>query len=300
MKQSRLATHDGKQIVLYVWDEVASPKAVVKIAHGMAEHSARYDGFAKFLNDNGFVVVMHDQRGHGLTAEKGCLGFESGDMWENDVRDQLFVLDYCREKYRLPLFMMGHSYGSFVTQAVIERRPDVKGFVLCGSNYMSGASFRLCYQIARIMCHNKGGSYPATLLANLSFGAYEKKIPGKNNWLNRDSAEVQKYNNDEMCGFVCSANFYRCFMLGTRNLYKKESYQNVDTAVPLLIIAGENDPVGDFGKGVKKLDKFYREKAGCTDVTLKLWPDCRHEILLELNKTEVFETILDFFNKKLA
>lgn len=300
MKQSRFVSHDGKEVELYVWDDVQSPKGVVKIAHGMAEHSARYDEFAKFLNANGFVVVMNDHRGHGLSTDKMSLGYEEGDMWENNVLDQLAVLDYCKEKYpTLPRFMMGHSYGSFINQAVIERRPDVNGFILCGSCYMSGASYRLCYAIARNMCRNRGGRYPAELLANLSFGMYERKIPGKNNWLNRDEKEVALYNADEMCGFVCSANFYRTFMLGIRQLYKKEFYGNIDVEKPILIISGSNDPVGDYSKGVQKLSKFYTEKVGCTDVEMRLYKDARHEILKEQNKQEVFDDVLRWLNENL-
>ena len=115
MNLSRFTSHDGKEVQLYVWDNVKNPKAVVKIAHGMAEHSARYDDFANYLNSCGYIVVMNDHRGHGLTAEKDSLGYEAGDMWTNNVRDQLAILDYCRDKWQLPLFMMGHSYGSFIS-----------------------------------------------------------------------------------------------------------------------------------------------------------------------------------------
>ena len=214
-------SHDGKKIKVYIWDEVKNPKAVVKIAHGMVEHSARYDDFARFLNGKGYIVVMNDHRGHGLTAERDSLGYEEGDMFTNNVLDQLTLLDYCREKYNLPLFMAGHSYGSFVTQAVIEQHPDVKGFVLFGSNYIKGISYTACGAVARNMCRHKGGRYPAQTIVNLSFKQYEKKIPGKNAWLNRDEAEVKKYNEDEFCRFVCSANFYRTFMAGIKKLYKK-------------------------------------------------------------------------------
>ena len=234
MKLSRFTSHDGREIQLYVWDDVKNPKAVVKIAHGMAEHSARYDDFAQFLNSRGYVVVMNDHRGHGLTAAKDSLGYEEGDMWTNNVRDQLAVLDYCREKYKLPLIMMGHSYGSFITQAVIEEHPDVTGFVLCGSNYMKDISFTLCRMIAKSMCRHKGGRYPAQLIVNLSFKMYEKKFSGTNAWLNTDEAEVKKYNDDPMNGFVCSANFYRTFMNGISHLYKKEYYSQINAEKPFI------------------------------------------------------------------
>ena len=298
MNLSRFSSHDGKEVQLYVWDNVKKPKAVVKIAHGMAEHSARYDDFAQFLNANGYIVVMNDHRGHGLTASKDSLGYEQGDMWTNNVKDQLAILDYCRDKWGgLPLFMMGHSYGSFITQAVIEEHPDVNGFVLCGSNLMKGASFSLFRMIAKGMCRHKGGRYPAELIVKLSFKMYERKFPGQNAWLNRDEAEVKKYNDDPMNGFTCSANFYRSFMNGIRNLYKNEFYSQINQDKPLLIIAGSDDPVGAYGKGVKKLDAFYTSKVGVKDVTLHLYDGARHEILNEQCKEQVYDDVINWLDK---
>ena len=300
MNLSRFTSHDGREVQLYVWDNVAKPKAVVKIAHGMAEHSARYDDFAQYLNSRGYVVVMNDHRGHGLTADKDSLGYEEGDMWTNNVRDQLAILDFCREKWQLPLFMMGHSYGSFITQAVIEEHPDVKGYVVCGSNYMKSISFTLCRLIAKSMCRNKGGRYPAQLIVNLSFKMYEKKFPGENAWLNRDEAEVAKYNDDPMNGFVCSANFYRSCMCGIKNLCANTYYSQIDVDKPSLLIAGSDDPVGAYGKGVKKLDKFYRNKVGVKDVTLQLYDGARHEILNEQCKQDVYQDVANWLDAQLV
>lgn len=295
MKQSQFSSHDGKNIALYIWDEVQQPKAVVKIAHGMAEHSARYDHFAQYLNSKGFIVVMNDHRGHGLTAESDSLGYEEGDMWTNNVKDQLALIDYCRETYNLPVVMMGHSYGSFITQAVIEHAPNVAGFVLCGSNYMKDISFTLCKLIARNMCRKKGGRYPAQLLVNMSFKMYEKKFPGESAWLNRDTDEVKKYNEDPLCGYTCSANFYRTFMEGISRLYKKTEYSRIDVAKPLLIIAGSQDPVGNYGKGINKLEKFYVKKVGVNSVEKHLYQDARHEILNEpLCKQQVYDDVAEW------
>lgn len=300
MKLTRFTSHDGKEVQLYTWDEVKKPKAVVKIAHGMAEHSARYDEFAKYLNQRGYVVVMNDHRGHGLTAEKDSFGYEEGDMFGNNVNDQLYILDYCREKYNLPLFMMGHSYGSFVTQAVVERHPNVNGYILCGSNYIKGASFTLCGLVARGMCRHKGGRYPAELIVNLSFKSYEKKFDGTNSWLNRDQSEVAKYNDDETCGFTCSANFYRSFMQGISKLYSKEQYSDINVDIPMLIISGGDDPVGNYGKGVAKLAKFYTDRVGVKDVTTHIYDNARHEILNELNKTDVFADVADWLDRVIS
>lgn len=300
MKITEFVSYDGRKIALYIWDEVKNAKAVVKIVHGMAEHSARYNDFARYLNTYGYIVVMNDLRGHGETAAKGSLGYEDGDMWGNNVNDQLALLQYCAQNYNLPLFVMGHSYGSFVTQAVIERHPDVKGFVVCGSDYIKGASYKLCGVIARYMCRHKGGRYPAQLIANLSFGVYEKKFGAANAWLNRDADSVKLYNNDPMCGFTCSANFYRTFMAGISHLYSRKSYSAINTDTPIFIIAGSDDPVGKYGKGVRKLDKFYRRKVGVKDVSLRLYDGARHEILNETCKSQVYDDVVNWLDAMLS
>lgn len=291
MKCFDYVSHDGRKIEMYVWDEVKNPRAVVKIAHGMAEHSARYDDFAKYLNSKGLIVVMNDHRGHGLTAEPDSLGYEEGDMWTNNVLDQTTIINYCKEKYGLPIVMMGHSYGSFITQAVIEEHPDVVGFILCGSNLMKGISYKLCKLLASDMCKNRGGRHPAQTIVNLSFKAYENKFPGQNAWLNRDEAEVKKYNEDAQCGFICSANFYRTFMDGISHLYKKESYSKIDVEKPMLIIAGAQDPVGNYSKGVNKLEKFYVKTVGVKRVKKLLYDGARHEILNETCKQQVYDDV---------
>ena len=149
------------------------------------------------------------------------------------------------------------------------------------------------------MCRHKGGRYPAQTIVNLSFKQYEKKIPGKNAWLNRDEAEVKKYNEDEFCRFVCSANFYRTFMAGIKKLYKKEYFRQIDLEKPVLIVAGDNDPVGEYGKGIRKLNKFYTDKVGVKDVTVKLYEGARHEILNETCKAEVYEDVALWLDQKL-
>ena len=140
MKTEKYTSFDGKQLQLYVWDEVASPKAVVKITHGMAEHCGRYDHFAQFLNANGYVVVANDHRGHGATSPDS-LGYEQGDMFGDNVQDQVSLIGYCSQRFGLPVFLFGHSYGSFITQAVINANPPVAGYVLSGSNYMKDFTF---------------------------------------------------------------------------------------------------------------------------------------------------------------
>ena len=296
MKREKYTSFDGKQLQIYVWDQVDNAKAVVKITHGMAEHCARYDHFAKFLNENGYIVLANDHRGHGATSPDS-LGYEAGDMFSNNVKDQLSLIDYCNQRFGLPVFLLGHSYGSFVTQAVINANPPVAGYVLSGSNYMKDFTFSLCKSLAKGMMKKYGASYPAKLLADMSFGMYEKKIPGKNNWLSRDKEQVDKYNADKWCGFVCSANFYYTFMDGIEKLYKPNLRQKMALDKPILIASGDNDPVGNYGKGVKKLANYYK-RMKVKDVTTILYLDARHEILNETNNHQVYADVLEWLDSK--
>ena len=294
MKRQKFAC-GNTQLELYTWDDVKDAKGVVKITHGMAEHSARYDDFARFLNANGYIAVMNDLRGHGLTAQPDSLGYADGDMFADNVKDQLEIVDYCNRTYKLPVFLMGHSYGSFVTQRVIQHDPDVKGYILSGSNYIKGLQYDLCGLIAKRMAEKKSGAFPAETIARLSFSKYDKKFGGKNNWLSSDAGQVEKYNSDPMCGFVCSANFYKTFMRGIKPLYDKKEFDDSVFHKPLLILSGQQDPVGEFGKGVTKLYEFYL-RIGFDCVTLRLYPEGRHEMLNEVNKEQVYLDILQWLN----
>ena len=148
------------------------------------------------------------------------------------------------------------------------------------------------------MMKKNGANFPAKLLADMSFGMYEKKIPGKNNWLSRDANQVAKYNADEWCGFVCSANFYFTFMDGISKLYKPNLRKQMALDKPILIASGDFDPVGNYGKGVKKLANYYK-RMGVNDVTTLLYLDARHEILNETNRDQVYADILDWLNSKI-
>lgn len=291
-------SHDNTELALYSW-EVPNAKAVVKICHGMAEHCGRYDGFAQFLNTLGYTVVANDHRGHGKSCEADSLGYSEGDMFVNNALDQISLVSYCKDKYQLPVVLFGHSYGSFITQYVMQQDCPADAFVLSGSSYMKGLDISLGGAVAKWLCRHKGGRYPAKFIADMSFGAYEKKIPGKSNWLTRNTDVVTAYNSDPMCGFVCSANFYRSFMGGVGVLYNKNRY--VLTAdKPLLIISGAMDPVGNYSKGVMALDKFYKTKVALSDITTKLYEDARHELLNETNNDEVMEYIGNWIGEALA
>lgn len=295
MKKFGFSTFDEHEITMYAWDEVDKPRLVVQLVHGMCEHSARYDDFATFLNQNGIIAVMNDQRGHGLSSYSDSYGYEEGDMWEKNITDQLDISKYLQNRYKLPVVLFGHSYGSFLAQRLIEINPVPVAFVLSGSCYMNSFLTKVgaIISAARAAKNPKGAG---TLMADMSFKAYEKTYPGKNNWLCRDENVVKKYNDDPACGYVASNNFYASFMRGLKTIYKRDALNSVNINRPIYIFSGEGDPVGEYGNGVRKLFDMYR-KLGVKDLSIKLYPEGRHEMLNEINKAEVYADILEYLKK---
>jgi len=295
MEKIKLATHDKREVTLYLWDKVEKPTLVVQLVHGMCEHSARYDDFAKFLNKNGIITAMNDQRGHGLSTMPENYGYDDGDMWENNIADQMRLSEYLRDKYNLPIVMFGHSYGSFLSQRLLEINPVPVAFVLSGSCYMNNILTKAGAIISALKA-KKDPKGAGKVMADMSFKAYEKTYPGVNSWLNRDKAEVDKYNADPACGYIASNSFYASFMRGLKSIYKRDSIADMNINRPVYMFSGEGDPVGEYGKGVKKLYDFYK-KVGVKDVTMKLYPEGRHEMLNEINKKEVYVDVVKFLDK---
>jgi alpha-beta hydrolase superfamily lysophospholipase len=292
---------DGKDIFLYCWNRIENPKAVVQIFHGMAEHAGRYKEFAEFLNDKGFAVYADDHRGHGKTAgtveELGCI---DQDGFNKIVEDEYIINNYIREKHRdLPLFIFGHSFGSFVAQEyMLKHGKEVAGVVLCGSAAKTGPEINAGKIIAFIEKSIFGERRKSKLIDHLSFSTFNKGIPNsksKFDWVSTDEEEVRKYETDPFCGTIFTAGFFYYFFKGLSSLYTRERLAQLPQKLPLYIIAGEEDPVGGYGVLVKKLHKIYTE-AGLQNVSLKFYPGKRHEILKETNRAEVFSDVSDWLH----
>lgn len=292
-----LRSFDGKKIYLYEWLEAKEPKGVVQIVHGMAEHAGRYDRFARFLNEKGYVVVADDHRGHGKT-DFDSLGYSKKDMYERTLRDEREITEFYQKKYAgLPFFLFGFSYGSFLAQSYLGRYGEhLDGAVLGGSSYKKDAEVFFGYLIAGLNCLFGRAGKPAKLLEKLSFGAYAKKFED-GQWLSADPENNERYKNDPLCAFTCSYRFYKDFFSGLLKLYTKRYKEGLLKDLPLLVVSGKQDAVGNMGEGVKKLVRFYREKAGVKDVDLVLFERSRHEFLNEREGWERrAETIVKFFD----
>lgn len=298
---------DGKEIFVYSWipDNNKSMKGIIQIAHGMAEHAERYREFAEFMNSEGFAVYANDHRGHGKTA--GTLEnvgyFADSSGWDLVVSDMFEITEYIRKQHKeTPVFLFGHSMGSFLSRDYISREKcRVDGVILSGTAGDPGILGNIGIFIARSSCKSKGGKIPNKLLDNLSFGSFNKGFKPertKFDWLSRDEQAVDKYIKDEFCGGVFSSGFFLDLFSGIKKINTKENIGKISLELPMLFISGEKDPVGKNSKGVQKVIRSF-EKAGIKDITCKFYRNGRHEMLNEINKNEVYSDITNWIKTKI-
>lgn len=296
MQEKFIKSFDGEDIYVYFWDDVDQPKGIVQIFHGMAEHAKRYDHFAKALNKAGYYVFADDHRAHGKTAKYEKLGtYNKKDVFYDTLRDEIFFSKMLKEKYHLPLYVLGHSYGSFLAQEYITQCNDYDKIIICGSAFMKKrADLKFALLLAwnlKIFAKKK----EAKLIEKINYSTYNKLV-GHGSWLNRDDKEVEKYYADPLNGKPLSNQFYFNMFNAFRHIYKKSALRKISKEKPIFLIAGDHDPVGNMGKSVKDLYDFYKKLN--LNVELKLYPDARHEILNEPTiKEEVYQDIINFIKK---
>ncbi|MDD4083746.1 MAG: lysophospholipase [Sphaerochaetaceae bacterium] len=291
---------DSKMMAYRQWiPEDKKVTAVLQILHGMAEHGARYESFAKVLNSKGIAVYVQDHRGHGATIEgdeKGWFADKNG--WQRVCDDSYELATFIASNHPgKPLFLFGHSMGSFLARTVMVQHSDLfNGVMIMGTGASQGLIGKIGKLIARRELKKNGPKKPSQKLNDLSFASYNKKFqPSRTDfdWLSRDEEQVDKYIADDLCGFVCTAEFYQDLLYGVELCNSKNFVEKLPKDLPLLIISGSEDPVGGTSKGVKKVYKLYQD-AGVADVTLKLVEGARHELLNEINNKEVFEFLYNW------
>lgn len=308
MTEFTFLSTDGKtQLHGMRWEpEGGSVRAVLQICHGVAEHIARYDAFARYLNGLGIAVVGHDHLGHGLSLPEGGtpVYFGEGNTW-NTVVDDIYVL---HQRIRLwypdvPLCIMGHSMGSFLTRTYLIRYPGtVKAAVIMGTGWQPKAVIAGGMAVAKVVGAVVGENGTSDLVTNLAFGAYNKLFaPNRTScdWLSADEGNVDAYMADPLCGADATVGLFRQMLSGIRFNQKLSNLRQMDPRIPVLFVAGEKDPVGDCGNGVRRTYQEFR-RAGVQDCTLKLYPGLRHEILNEkAQQQQIFEDIGQWLTSKL-
>ena len=279
----------------------ARPRGIIVIAHGMAEHASRYARFAASAVEEGYAVLAGDHRGHGATAAPGGFGFvaETGG-WERVVADMGTVLDAARRAWPdVPVFLMGHSWGSFLARDLAARRGgELAGLILLGTGSGTGALTRPAAAICAGESRLRGPRRPSRLLNALAFGPYQRHFaPNRTeaDWISRDVHEVDRYVADPWCGFVCTASFFRDLVTGGRAVNTDSHAAAVPAQLPMLLASGDRDPVGAMGRGVQRSATLYR-RAGVREVCVILYPGGRHELLNETNRDQVTGDILTWID----
>ena len=265
-------------------------KGIIQLVHGMQEHIGRYNDFANFLANNGYIVVGHDHLGHGNTAkcEDDFGYFADNNGWDRLVEDVHILQNKVHNEYpNLPYIVMGHSMGSLIVRTYITKYDDnLTGVIISGK------------LLIKIISTFKGKRYKSKLIEHLVTGSFNKKFePNRtpSDWICSDENEVNKFIEDEKCGKMFSVQAYYDLLSGTQYLSKQKNV-NKTVKVPILIFSGDEDPVGQNGKGVLRVYKMLK-KDGTRNVYLRLFKNARHELLNEVNKLEVYNFILDWLDK---
>jgi len=293
---------EGWGIFVYKWlpDNGIPAKAVVEIVHGMCEHAARYARFAEALTREGYLVYAQDLRAHGKTAGSiESLGYAGRDGFNQMVVDIKQLNDILKkENPGLPVFLFGHSFGSFLSQAYIAQYGNtLKGAVLSGTAGKQSL-LNLGIIIALMQMFIFGPKFKSKLLHTMTFGDYNKPFkPNRtlSDWLSRDKAEVDKYVNDPYCGTISSVGLFYDLFHGLKYIHKEKTMKNIPENLPVYIFGGDHDPVGKNGVSLLQLVDMYKD-LGIKDLTYKLYKDGRHEMLNEINRDEVMRDVINWLN----
>lgn len=281
--------------------EVEHPVGIIQIVHGMVEYVERYEPFAKFANQAGYIVVGNDHVGHGKTAKTADDYGKFPDHWQCLVEDVHSLKMQVQRRYPdLPYIMLGHSMGSYVVRMYLATYDDpLTGAIIMGTGQQAQLLTGAGIAIANLVKLFRGPNYRSKLLENLSTGSFNRSFkPNRtsSDWINRDPREVDKYLSDPYHQFRPTVNMYLGIFHISHTTTKKKWIQAMPHDLPILVVSGAQDPVGEFGKGVKK---FYQllQAAGFSHVTLKLFKGDRHEILNEYNKKEVMQYLLAWIER---
>lgn len=301
----RLPSQDGHSIFIRIWQPSQGEiKGIIKIAHGMAEHSGRYSELANYLVTAGYAVIAHDHRGHGQSIQQGLAGhYGDNNGWDLVISDMGAVSQFARTEFpEAPLFELGHSMGSFILQQyLIREQPMIAGIILSGSNYSSPFKYLAARPVAQLECKRQGKHGHSPLIRHLSFGSFNNRFkPARTqfDWLSRDPEQVDAYIQDPLCGFDCTNQLWLDLLGGLTEISRPQALRRIPD-VPIFILGGSLDPVGQQGQGLKKLAKVL-QATGHRSVELKLYPEGRHEMFNETNRQEVFCDLHHWLDRQLV
>ena len=293
--QTSHASPTGAKLNLYVSRAKGTPRGVIQINHGLAEHAARYGRFAEVMSAQGFHIYAHDHRGHGGTtapdAPKGIFGRLDGAA--KVIADVAAIHDLIAvEQQDLPVIVFGHSMGGLIAMNfVLKHSPRVAAAAIWNANFSAGLSGRLAKAILAWERFRLGSDVPSRLLPKLTFQAWAKQIPNRRtefDWLSRDPAEVDKYVADPLCGWDASVSMwvdvFRFVFTGADD----RNFESVRKALTVNLVGGEKDPATEGGKAVLQLAERMK-RMGFSNLTTRVYAETRHESLNELNRNLITE-----------
>ncbi|CAN5677535.1 alpha/beta hydrolase [soil metagenome] len=293
---------DGHKMPVHQWLPPGPCKAIVLLAHGMAEHGGRYARFASELNKAGIALFADDHRGHGrAVADNSMLGI-AGPDWVNRQIEDLYALQlYARKLYEnIPVFLMGHSMGSFFAQRYAQLHSEsIDGLILSGTNGYKDPLLPFGIGLSRLLMRLRGPAFKSHLIESLTFGKFNKTFkPNRTtfDWLSRDEAEVDVYVGDPFCGFICSVQLVYHLFVSLKETFATANISQIRKDLPVYAFAGDRDPVGMQGRGFMTLIKNWKA-AGITNIEYKLYKDGRHEMLNDINRDEVTGDCLRWIEK---
>ena len=294
MKQFTLKSHDEYEIFVTLWDDVASPKGVVQICHGLSEYGGMYADLAEYLNGCGYICFADDHRGHGRTETDQNRGRHHGNAFQKIVKDQLFFRSWLIERYSLPVFFYGHSYGSYIGQALAQQDTDCRAMALSGSNYCNPA-FTMGAVLTAPLALVAGNWRPKFTLKLFDKIYRYKDDSAPCAWLSRDPMWRQKHADDKYSQAPMSVAYTYNMFKEVSKLYSKKSASALSPATAIGLFSGDKDPMGGNGKGVNKLASFYKRYGMAIET--HLYPEGRHEMHGEINREEMWKDLCNFFDK---
>lgn len=292
MKKTTIRGYKDLELFTRIYDDVKNPKAAIQIIHGMHEHSLRYERFAQMLNKNGYIVIATDARGHGHTAKSlELLGHGEKDIFSEAVSDQSYVSYWIKSQYKLPLYIFAHSWGSMIGQRLIQQNFIADKIILCGTNIGSNISFKLGKLVTNLQSLFIKDTKPANLIIRANNKLYQKRFV-RGNWLTRNEEIFDEYIQDPLCNTKFPISFYKSLF---KNMASVNKYiKNIKKDLKILLIAGSEDPVGNYSKNVIKLTNLYKKHG--LSAECKIYKGARHELINEINYKEVDNDIIEFFN----
>ena len=306
-ESQHVSAEGGTRLVAYHWPATIRSRASLVIVHGMAEHARRYSRFAERLARRGIDVHGFDLRGHGATTRSIDHGF-MGDRttWDVLIDDVQRIRRRAQETNNGPVFLFGHSLGSFIAQAVLQKHGhDYAGAILCGVDMPNRTQSRLAACLARLEIARMDTTGSSDLLQRLIIGPYDRRLKRRlgdsrdNGWLSSDSAAVDAYEADPDCGFALRAGTWHTVLRGIVRSHGAHARRRIPVGLPLLLIAGGNDPMGQFGRGPERLARAF-EGDGQTDLELRIYEGLRHELLHERAADTVTEDIRAWIESRIG